>query len=110
MVSAIIRTLKLVWQTGKDDMLESVSCLWFGICIAEFNPIHVRRSPVNFPGKPCFTRQPPIHNQWMKYEAVNDDMLVIVSYLPYSRYPGRVEGLMGRYVGTFSIETARSDN
>ncbi|EKM56138.1 uncharacterized protein PHACADRAFT_174309 [Phanerochaete carnosa HHB-10118-sp] len=55
-------TEKVVAEAVKDVKLGKMICLNF---------------PVNFPGKPCFKRQPLIHNQWMLSDACNDDTIFI---------------------------------
>ncbi|EKM56139.1 uncharacterized protein PHACADRAFT_196192 [Phanerochaete carnosa HHB-10118-sp] len=69
-----------VW--GPDDELGTVNLLTEKVVAealkeAKQGKMICLNLPVNYPGKPCFKRQPPIHNQWMRSEATNDDMLVL---------------------------------
>lgn len=69
-----------VW--GPDDELGTVNLLTEEVVAEAVKEVKQGKMvclnlPINYPGKPCFKRQPPIHNQWMKSEATNDDMLMI---------------------------------
>ncbi|KAI0810826.1 putative cyclase-domain-containing protein [Irpex lacteus] len=69
-----------VW--GKDDELGTVNLLTDEVVAEASKEIKTGKIfglnlPINFPGKPVFGRQPPVHNQWMLNSACNDDSLTI---------------------------------
>ncbi|KAI0344951.1 hypothetical protein BDW22DRAFT_1426672 [Trametopsis cervina] len=69
-----------VW--GKDDELGTVNLLTEEVVAEAAKEIKLGKLinlnlPLNFPGKPSFGRQPPVHNQWMLNSAANDDSLTI---------------------------------
>lgn len=69
-----------VW--GKGDELGTVNLLTEKVVAEAAKEIKTGKTiclnlPINFPGKPTFKRQPPIHNQWMLDEASNDDIISI---------------------------------
>ncbi|KAI0339748.1 hypothetical protein BDW22DRAFT_1431625 [Trametopsis cervina] len=77
-----------VW--GDDDELGTVNLLTKKVVAEAAREIQLGEMinlnlPLNFPGKasvdehnqPLYKRQPPVHNVWMKSEAVNDDSITI---------------------------------
>ncbi|KAI0085915.1 hypothetical protein BDY19DRAFT_385149 [Irpex rosettiformis] len=69
-----------VW--GKDDELGTVNLLTEQVVAdavkeVKFGKMISLNLPINFPGKPSFGRQPPIHHSWMLASAANDDSLHI---------------------------------
>jgi len=69
-----------VW--GEDDELGTVNLLTEKVVAEAGREIQLGKMinlnwPLNFPGKPMYDRQPPIHHIWIKSEATNDDSIVI---------------------------------
>lgn len=69
-----------VW--GKGDELGTVNLLTAEVVAEAAKEIKLGKTiclnlPINFPGKPTFKRQPPMHNTWALDEACNDDSLYI---------------------------------
>lgn len=99
-----------VW--GRDDELGTINLLTEDVVKEAAKEIKLGKMislnfPVNFPGKPCFGRQPPVHAQWMKSEATNDDSITINTQSG-SQWDGlRHYGIFGGY-NVFYNNTASS--
>ncbi|KAI0091402.1 hypothetical protein BDY19DRAFT_623831 [Irpex rosettiformis] len=105
-----------VW--GEDDELGTVNLLTEKVVAEAAKEIKLGKMiglnmPINFPSKPLYKRQPPIHNVWMKTTATNDDSLTINTQSS-SQWDGlRHYGVFGGhnvfYNNTPSASIARGD-